>query len=249
MSLRRYVEPVSSWSRRSAHGNLELAWARTGSLVYQVGRTELFVPRGAIVVVPEGVEHRTLMTEGGNAESLHLSSAMISRLADELGPRLAMKGLQPGVVHAGEVLERAWAWASFGADAASLAADGFVLEILRRRLQNEQLAEIRDARIARALEVVWSGFRQDTQVEDLRDAAGMSRFHFSRQFKSRTGKSPYRFLLEVRLGHAAHLLRHRGSSVTEAATTAGFTDLSRFGQMFRRQFGVTPREYRSSARV
>ncbi len=245
MSLRRYTEPAAGWSRRSAHGNLELAWARSGSLIYQLGRAELHVPRGAVVVVPEGVEHRTIMNEGGNAESLHLDSALISRLSDELGPRLALKGLAPGVVYAGEVLERAWAWAACGVpDAATLAADGFVLEILRRRLQAEQLAELRDARIARAVDRVWEDFRETTQVEDLREASGLSRFHFSRQFKARTGKSPYRFLLEVRLGYAAHLIRRRGLKVTEAATTAGFTDLSRFGQLFRRRFGMTPRQYR-----
>lgn len=249
MSLRLYGEGTPRWTNATCHGGLELAWSRSGALTYRLGRTEVTVPRGAVVVVPEGVDHRTLMSEGGIAESLHLAPTLIARLSDELGPRLVMRGLEPGVVHTGQVLDRARSWATCGIpDATALAADGFVLEILRRRLQNEQLAEVRDIRISRALELVWSDFQQAPQVEDLCDAAGMSRFHFSRQFKARTGKSPYRFLLEVRLEHAAHLLRKQELSVTAAATTAGFTDLSRFSQLFRRHFGVSPKNYAKVSR-
>lgn len=247
MSLRLYGEDSARWTGTATHAGLELAWARSGSLSYRLGRTEVFVPAGAVVVVPEGVDHRTIMSEGGVAQSLHLASSLIDRLTAELGPRVVLKGLAPGVVHTGEVMHRALGWATCGVpDASTLAADGFVLEILRRRLQNEQLAEVRDARIARALELVWSESTGTAQVEDLCAAAGMSRFHFSRLFKARTGKSPYQYLLEVRLEHAAHLLKTRDLSVTDAATTAGFTDLSRFGQLFKKRFGQTPRAFAAS---
>ncbi len=244
MSLRLYGETASEWTHTTAHAGLELAWARTGGLRYRLGRTEVFVPAGAVVVVPEGVDHRTLLSTGGVAQSLHLAPALIQRLTAELGPRLVVRGLAPGVVHTGEVMPRALGWATCGIpDAAALAADGFVVEILRRRLQNEQLSEVRDARIARALELVWSQSTGAPRVEDLCTAAGMSRFHFSRQFKARTGQSPYQFLLEVRLAHAAHLLAGGTVSVTDAATTAGFTDSSRFGQLFKKRYGQTPRAY------
>ena len=246
MSLRLYGETSSTWTNSTAHAGLELAWARTGNLTYRLGRSEVFVPAGAVVVVPEGVDHRTLLSTGGVAQSLHLAPALIDRLTAELGPRVMVKGLAPGVVHTGEVLHRALGWATCGVpDATALAADGFVIEILRRRLQNEQLAEVRDVRIARALELVWNQSTATPQVEDLCAAAGMSKFHFSRQFKARTGKSPYQFLLEVRLAHAAHLLATM--SVTDAATTAGFADLSRFGQLFKKRFGQTPRAYAACA--
>lgn len=247
MSLRLYGEDAATWTNSTAHAGLELAWARSGALSYRLGRAEVLVPPGAVVVVPEGVDHRTLMSAGGVAQSLHLAPKLIAQLSAELGPRVVMKGLQPGVVHTGEVMHRALGWATCGVpDATALAADGFVVEILRRRLQNEQLAEVRDVRIARALELVWTQSTGAPRVEDLCEAAGMSRFHFSRQFKARTGQSPCQFLLEVRLAHAADLLRTKDVSVTEAATTAGFTDLSRFAQSFKKRFGTSPKDFKGS---
>jgi AraC-like DNA-binding protein len=77
-------------------------------------------------------------------------------------------------------------------------------------------------------------------VDDLARAAGMSRFHFSRRFRDEVEQSPYGSLLQLRLTKAAALLRRRSCSVTEAALSVGFNDVSRFSRMFRRTYGVLP---------
>ncbi len=244
LSLRRYGETSPEWTPPSCHQGLELAWVKSGALTYQLGRRQVVVPPGSVVVVPEGADHRALMSGGGVAEALHLGPEQLRGLIDELGPRAVARGLEPGVVHAGGLLDRIERWVQWPLrQASALAADSVVVELLRRRLQSEELATVRDVRIARALELLWSDLQRPVGVDELAIAAGMSRFHFSRQFKVRTGKSPHRFLLEARLGHAAHLLRTSARSVTEAATTAGFSDLSRFSQQFRRHFGVSPRAF------
>jgi AraC family transcriptional regulator len=68
----------------------------------------------------------------------------------------------------------------------------------------------------------------------------MSRYHFSRSFRAELGISPYQWLLQKRVEHAAALLRRRRVSVTEAAFEVGFSDLSRFARAFRDQFGCPP---------
>jgi AraC family transcriptional regulator len=79
-------------------------------------------------------------------------------------------------------------------------------------------------------------------------AARMSRYHFSRRFKDATGKSPYRYLVDVRLERAAELLRRGRAGVTEAALTVGFSDPSRFARMFRARFGASPAKYAEARR-
>lgn len=74
--------------------------------------------------------------------------------------------------------------------------------------------------------------------------AQLSRFHFSRLFKAATGRSPSRYQLELRLDAARRLLRETDRSIIEIALDVGYRTPSRFAQLFRRETGLTPSEYR-----
>lgn len=78
-------------------------------------------------------------------------------------------------------------------------------------------------------------------------AIGMSPFHFARLFSALAGTSPHQFLLALRLRRSAAMLR-AGASVTDAAMSSGFENLSHFSRSFQRRFGVNPRRYASSRR-
>ena len=71
----------------------------------------------------------------------------------------------------------------------------------------------------------------------------MTREGFSRQFKRHHGVTPQAFKLVKRLNEARRLLR-AGVPIVTAASLAGFADQSHLGRLFRRFFGVTPRQYR-----
>jgi AraC-like DNA-binding protein len=64
------------------------------------------------------------------------------------------------------------------------------------------------------------------------------------------GTTPSAYIQSRRLDHAAHELAQarRDAPVTQIAFDAGFNDLSTFCRVFRRKFGVAPREYRAGAR-
>jgi AraC family transcriptional regulator len=101
----------------------------------------------------------------------------------------------------------------------------------------------RDPRIRRAIELIEARYAEALGIDELSREAGMSRFHFSRQFRAQTGQSPYRFLLATRVRRAAALLAGGRASVTEAALEVGFTDLGRFAAAFRRELGCAPSAY------
>ncbi|MDQ3960840.1 MAG: helix-turn-helix domain-containing protein, partial [Pseudomonadota bacterium] len=54
---------------------------------------------------------------------------------------------------------------------------------------------------------IHSAFQTDLSLDDLAHAAAMSRYHFLRCFKTHVGSTPYAYLHQVRLQHAAALLR------------------------------------------
>ena len=64
------------------------------------------------------------------------------------------------------------------------------------------------------------------------------------------GTTPSAYIQSKRLDHAAHQLAQarREAPITEVAFDSGFNDLSTFCRLFRRKFGVTPRDYRAGAR-
>ena len=69
--------------------------------------------------------------------------------------------------------------------------------------------------------------------------------HFMRWFKKMTGQGFTAYLNDHRLNLAAELLRITDATVLDIAGRVGFDNLSYFNRLFKRRYGMTPREYRS----
>lgn len=85
---------------------------------------------------------------------------------------------------------------------------------------------------------------EEFSLERLAAQAQLSKFHFSRLFKAATGRSPSRYHLDLRMNAARRLLRETDRSIIEIALEVGYPSPSRFAQLFRREAGLTPSEYR-----
>lgn len=83
-------------------------------------------------------------------------------------------------------------------------------------------------------------------VAAMADAAGLSRAHFSRAFRSTFGQPPYVYLLTRRLERAAALLRNTDHRVADTCVEVGLTSVGSFTTSFKRMFGSTPAEYRAA---
>jgi AraC family transcriptional regulator len=87
-------------------------------------------------------------------------------------------------------------------------------------------------------------------LEQMAAAAHLSAYHFARQFKAATGVPPHQYVLARRVDRAQQLLQPDGDlSLAEIAARAGFSDQSQFSHHFKRVVGVTPRQFRRSARI
>lgn len=72
---------------------------------------------------------------------------------------------------------------------------------------------------------------------------GFSRTNFYRKIKALTGVTPNDLLRVCRLNRAAQLLLTREYTIGEISDMTGFGTQSHFSNLFKRQFGVTPRDY------
>ncbi|RVH18777.1 AraC family transcriptional regulator [Sinorhizobium meliloti] len=84
-------------------------------------------------------------------------------------------------------------------------------------------------------------------VEELARISGLSRAHFSRAFAASEGMPPAEFVLQKRLQRAVKLLTKTADlPVKEVAILSGFEDPNYFAKVFRRVFGASPTEFRTT---
>jgi len=77
-------------------------------------------------------------------------------------------------------------------------------------------------------------------LDQLARQAGVSRFHFARQFRLSTGQSPMGYLRRVRIERSKSILQTRDTTIAEVAARLGFSDQSHFTRIFGRLVGVSP---------
>lgn len=99
-------------------------------------------------------------------------------------------------------------------------------------------------RIGEAISYLEANYQESIDLDRLGEIAHMSKRNFMRNFRAAIGTSPIAHLIQMRVNHAASLLRHTRQSVTEIAFQVGFGDSNYFARQFRRILGVTPSKYR-----
>jgi AraC-like DNA-binding protein len=100
--------------------------------------------------------------------------------------------------------------------------------------------------LLRAKDLADARYFEPLDVDDLARAAGLSRAHFSREFRSAFGESPHAYLLTRRLERAAALLRTTDRSVADICFSVGLQSVGSFTTSFNRTYGVPPTAYRAA---
>lgn len=97
--------------------------------------------------------------------------------------------------------------------------------------------------VARVQHLMADQPEQDYSLQELAQAAGLSQWHFLRQFKKYVGMTPHLWLVQHRILKAKRLLR-AGEPLVNIAMQCGFADQSHFTRHFKKALGVTPQNYR-----
>jgi AraC family transcriptional regulator len=101
------------------------------------------------------------------------------------------------------------------------------------------------ARLRRVEAYVRDRLAGEVRLEDLAAEAGVSLYHFARQFREATGVTPYQYVTALRVERAKSLLAADPSlTVCEVSLRVGCVSQSHFAALFRRATGLSPREYR-----
>jgi AraC-like DNA-binding protein len=99
--------------------------------------------------------------------------------------------------------------------------------------------------LLRAKDLADGRYFEPLTVEDLARAAGLSKAHFSREFRRAFGESPHVYLLTRRMERAAALLRSTDQSVAQICYLVGLQSVGSFTTSFGRTYGISPSAYRA----
>ncbi|MBR6840095.1 MAG: AraC family transcriptional regulator [Oscillospiraceae bacterium] len=103
-----------------------------------------------------------------------------------------------------------------------------------------------DRQVLLAARYINEHFRQQISAADIAAAAGFSPNYLSRKFREAAGIGVHDYLVFIRLRSAAYELISTDDSVTDIALRNGFSDSNYFKDVFKKKYGMTPREYRKT---
>jgi AraC family transcriptional regulator len=95
-----------------------------------------------------------------------------------------------------------------------------------------------------AIDYMREHLAEDIDVANLARSIKLSQSHFTYLFGRSTGKSPYQYLLQLRVDRAKELLKLGDLSIAEVAISVGFYDQSHLTKQMKRLLGFTPRQFR-----
>jgi YesN/AraC family two-component response regulator len=98
--------------------------------------------------------------------------------------------------------------------------------------------------ILRAVRYIEEHLDATLSLADVARVAGMSKYHFCRQFKECTGQHFREFLARRRIERAKELLRRQGRTITDIFRDVGFKDMTHFTRVFKRLEGELPSDFR-----
>lgn len=213
--------------------------------------------RGSICVLPSGLTHKAQL--GGPCEhvALYLDPALINRAA-----------AAANVSGRFEIVERYSRGDAIIANIGSALLAELDSEGISGRLYAESLANVlavhllrhyttedkrpqhsnglSDHKLRRVEDFIANNFADDLSLTQLAHVAGMSSFHFAREFKKATGITPHQYLIKFRVNRAKSLLADNKLPLVEVGLMSGFSHQSHFTRLFRRLTGTTPHLYRAA---
>ena len=95
-----------------------------------------------------------------------------------------------------------------------------------------------------ALNYLFTNSAREIRLADVAARAAMSESSFSRYFRRSTGQSFSDTIRKLRLAHACQLLENTDEPISTICHRTGYQNLSNFNRQFRREYGITPGQYR-----
>jgi signal transduction histidine kinase/DNA-binding LacI/PurR family transcriptional regulator/AraC-like DNA-binding protein len=124
-----------------------------------------------------------------------------------------------------------------------------LMHIEQALARNKRLGSETQRTVRKVMAYIHEHYAEPISREKMAYDAGVSVRHLTRCFCQEVGISPTTYLNRYRIKQAKRLLDGGDKNITEVAEAVGFSSGSYFGQVFRREVGTSPRDYRAGLSV
>ena len=250
------------------HEEIEITLIREGMSDYRVGQEEFRAGEGDIILIPPYCTHSAYEIPGRTmvSDSLVFHLDLLGAQGQDLSASKYLRPLAEGQLQMPEVVHASYKGYGEIKDAFLEALDCFqnrppfyemrlkesLLHVIILLFEYGYIREMQESRGAFAnrlqlrnvLTYIAEHYREKIKVADLSGLSGFSESYFMSIFKRYVGMSCVQYLNHYRIQKAAHALEETTQPVMEIAMDHGFDNISYFNLQFRKEFGMTPREFR-----
>jgi AraC family transcriptional regulator len=222
------------------------------------------LPAGAISLLPAGSPALWRWSGPKDTLNIYLEPGLLERVAAEafdLDPArltvppldgLDLPHLRASMLAVDAELTTGGAGGPLAAESlANVLAVHLIRHVLApRRPERERDGALPRGRLRAVVEYIEEHLDASPSLEQMAAVARLSAYHFARQFKAATGLPPHQYVIARRVERARQLMQAGTElSLADVAAHAGFSDQSQLSRHFKRLVGVTPGQFRMSARI
>jgi AraC-like DNA-binding protein len=221
--------------------------------VIQPNRRAMLIEQPSVVLFPRPRRHRLWADENSGADILcawiEFGSGMMNPLVEALPdvlvvPLKSVKELAPAI---DLLFAEAFAEHLGRQPAVDRLAEYFLILLLRSAITAELvkggvLLGLADARLANAIHAIHDRPEHTWSLEELADAAGMSRARFAVHFRNVVGVTPFDYLADWRIGVAQSLLK-QGKPLKIVALSVGYASSGALTRVFCQRIGLSPKAW------
>lgn len=114
-------------------------------------------------------------------------------------------------------------------------------------IKNDSISRL-PKHVALMKQIYDTDFQNPHPLEALEETIGINKYRLCRDFSKYIGFTPVKYLTQVRLTEAKHLLRFTNLSIHEVGSAVGIDNTTHFINLFKKNAGITPLQFRQNHR-
>ncbi len=250
-----------------SHEYVEVAVILSGHGRHRVEDRILDVSEGDVLILNPGVRHQALSVEGNDSPSVEFFIAAADFHIKDLPPNSLPLPKGAPILHTeGDLRQRIMRICSYMEAENAVCRQGryymmkayliqILLLIIREQYEPEERKDAysfesvnRKYVVEQILNYFEDHYNEKISLDQIAENMYLSPFYISKIFKSETGNTPIRHLIDIRLSRAKELLENGWSgSIQEVAAFVGYDDAYHFSKLFKKRYNLTPTQVKKGA--
>jgi len=100
--------------------------------------------------------------------------------------------------------------------------------------------------VKKAIEYIADNYQNRLSLFEIANETHYSPYHFLRLFKRHTGRTPFGFLLDLKIERAKDMLKKTDCTISQVCDLCGFGSLSYFSRVFKERTGLPPSQFKNT---